>query len=132
MIVSSASSSSLCDGREALGEDFAVAAVAAVDVVVHAQQVGLADGGGLLADRQVRRAAMVVLDALVVAAQLDLVEHVLKGADDLHVALDAQEVVLGEVLGGELVLDGLVVLVDRDRLRTRAGRGGDTRSGLII
>ena len=69
-----------------------MAAVAAVDVVVDAEQVRLADGGGFLADRQVRRAAVVVFDALVVAAELDLVEHVLEGADDHHVALDAQEV----------------------------------------
>ena len=65
----------------------------AVDVVVDAEQVGLADGRGFLADRQVGRAAVVVLDALVVAAELDLVEHVLEGADDLHVALDADQVV---------------------------------------
>ena len=59
-------------------------------------RIGLADGRGFLADRQMRRAAVVVFDALVVAAQLDLIEHVLEGADDHHVALDAQQVVFGE------------------------------------
>ena len=105
----------LLDGGQALGQDLAVAAVGAVDVVVDAEQVGLADGGGFLADGEVGRAAVVVLDALVVAAQLDLVEHVLEGADDLHVALDAQQVRLGETTGVEFLFAGLLVLIERDR-----------------
>ena len=46
----------LADGGEALGEDLAVAAVGAEDVVVGRQREGHADGGGLLADGQVGRA----------------------------------------------------------------------------
>ena len=115
MILSRCVVGKLGDGGKALGEDFAVAAVAAVDVVIHAEQVGLPDGRGFLADRKVRRAAVVVFDALVAAAELDLVEHVLKRPDDLHVALDAQEVLLSEALGSEFLLAGLLVLVEGDR-----------------
>ncbi len=82
----------LGDGGEALGEDLAVAAVRAEDVVLGAQEIGLADGGRFLADRQVRRAPVVVLDALVVAFLLDAVEHGLELADDRHVAVDAHQV----------------------------------------
>ena len=71
-----------------------MAAVAAVDVVVHVEEKGLAHGRGLLADREVRRAPVVVLDALVRAAQLDLVQHGLELADEDHVAIDADGVVL--------------------------------------
>ena len=55
----------LADGRHALGQDLAVRAVRAEDVVVDVQQEGLPHRGGLLADRQVRRPLVVVLDALV-------------------------------------------------------------------
>ena len=64
MISISASSSSLSDGGQALGQDLAVAAVGAEDVVVDRQDEGLTDRGGFLADRQVGRAAVVVFDAL--------------------------------------------------------------------
>jgi len=97
----------------AFGEDLAVAAMAAVNVVLNAQQVRLTDGGRLLPNGQVGRPAVVVLQAVEVAAELDLIEHVLERANDGHVAEDADEVRLREPL--ELVLDGLVVLVDRDR-----------------
>ena len=92
-----------------------MAAVAAVDVVVDVEQVRLTDGGGLLADGEVRRAAVVVLDALVVAAELHLVEHRLERADEHHVALDAQQVIRSKVANGQLPADRLGVLVDRDR-----------------
>ncbi len=104
----------LGNGRETLGKDFSVAAMGAVDVVIYAEEVGLADGGGFLAHREVGRTTVVVFDALKAAAELDLVEHVLEGPDDLHVALDAQEVSLGKPLRRELLLAGLLILVDRD------------------
>ncbi len=58
-----------------LGKDLAVAAMAAVDVVIDTQQVRLADGARLLPDRQVCRPAVIVLDALIRPAQLDLVQR---------------------------------------------------------
>ena len=57
----------LVDGREALGQDLAVGAVRAEDVVVGVEQVRLADRRRFLADREVRRAAVVVRDVLVSA-----------------------------------------------------------------
>ncbi len=104
----------LLDGGKTLGQNLAVAAVAAVDVVVHVEQERLADGGRLLADREVRRALVVVFHALEVPTQLYLVEHVLERADELHVVLDADQVLAGIVR--QLVLDRPVVLIDRDRL----------------
>src|SRR5436305_1854592 len=54
---------------------------------------------------------MVVFNTFVVSAQLDLVQHVLERADDFHVALDAQQVRLGEPPRRQLIADAAVVLV---------------------
>jgi hypothetical protein len=66
--------------------------VRAEDEVVRRQVVGLAHGRGLLADGEVRRAAMVVLDALVDPFLLDAVQHGLELADGEHVAVDAHQI----------------------------------------
>ena len=55
-------------------------------------------------------ARVVVLHAVVTAGGLDEVQHRLEFADHEHVAVDAQEVFLGEVAFLEFVLDGLLVL----------------------
>ena len=86
----------LGDGGEAFGEDFAVRAVRAEDMVIGIEQKRLANRRGFLADREMGRAAVIVFDAHVVAAELDLIEHRLKTADDHHVMLDAQQVGLRE------------------------------------
>src|ERR1017187_1898192 len=91
-----------------------MAAMGAVDVVLNPQEIGLTHCGRFLAYRKVSRTAVVVLDALITAAELDLVEHVLKGSDDLHVSLDAQEIGLGIPLRGEFLMAGLLVLVKWD------------------
>ena len=52
-----------CAGQ-ALGKDFAVAAMAAVDVIVHVEQERLTDRRCFLTNRQVGRAAMVVFHAI--------------------------------------------------------------------
>jgi len=104
----------LGDGREAFGQDFSVAAMGAVNMVLHPQQVSLAHGGGFLADRKMSRAAVIVFDAVEAAAQLDFVEHVLEGSNNLHIALDAQKIGLGKALGGEFLFAGFAVLVDRN------------------
>ncbi len=82
----------LGDGGEALGKDLAVAAVRAKDEVVGRQVVRLADRGRFLADGEVRRAAMVVLDPLVDAFLLDAVQHGFELADGEHVAIHPHQV----------------------------------------
>ena len=89
----------LGDGREALGQDLAVAAVRAEDEIVGRQVEGHADRRRFLADREVGRAAVVVLDAFVDAFLLDAVEHGLELADGDHVAVDAHQVVRAILLG---------------------------------
>ena len=88
----------LVDSRERLGEDFAVRAVRAEDKVLGGQVVGHAHGCRLLADGEMGRPLMLVLDALVDALLFDAVEHGLKLANVDHVTIDAHEVV-ASVLG---------------------------------
>ncbi len=82
-------------GAESLGDDLAVAAVAAEDVVLDAEIHAFADGGAFLADGQVRGPGVGILDALVAAELLDVVEHRLEFADYRHVAVNAQAGFLG-------------------------------------
>jgi len=89
-----------------------VAAVRTIDMVVDTEQERLPDGGSFLSDRQVGRSAVIVLDTLIVTAELHFVEHVLEVADDHHVALNADQIILGEA--GHFLFDGLLVLVDRN------------------
>ena len=95
------------------------AAAATVEVdeneVVDVEHIGHADGCGFLTGRQVGGARVVVLDAVVSSGRLDELQHRLELADHDHVAVDPLQVVLGEMLGLELVLDRLVVLVDGNR-----------------
>ena len=106
--------------RKALGKDFAVASVGAEDRIVLVQVERHAHRGRLLAHRKVRGAGMIVDDALVLAGGLDEVEHRLKLAQHQHVAVDAGQLGGGEI--AHLVLDGLLVGVDRDVLKMdRAG-----------
>ena len=91
-----------------------MASVGAEDPVVGGEQVRLTYRGTFLTDGQVSRTGMLVLHAVVVLRGLDGVDHGLKLTDDLHVAVDAQEIFFGVV--GLLVFDGLVVLVYRDVL----------------
>ena len=67
------------------------------------EREGHADGRRFLADREVRRAGVVVGDALVGALGLDLVEDGLELANRAHVAPDVQQVLGG--VGRELLLD---------------------------
>ena len=81
------------NGRQALGEDFTVAAVRTENQVVGRQPVRLPDGGALLSDRQMRRPAMVVGDAFPRPFFFNAVEHGLELAQDQHVAVHAQQAV---------------------------------------
>ncbi|MPM09885.1 hypothetical protein SDC9_56208 [bioreactor metagenome] len=60
-----------------------------------------------------RGAGVIVLHAVILVGGFNEVEHGLKLADIAHIAIDMQEFFLGEIL--LLVLDGLLVLVDRNR-----------------
>ena len=92
-----------------------MAAVRSENEVVDVEHIGHADGCGFLTGRQVGGARVVVLDAVVSSGRLDELQHRLELADHDHVAVDPLQVVLGEMLGLELVLDRLVVLVDGNR-----------------
>ena len=102
----------LVDRREALGQDFTVAAVRTEDEVVDRQEIGLTNRRGFLPHRQVRRTRVVVFDAVVGIGRLDRVQHRLEFADIAHVAIDAQEVILRELL--LLLFNRLLVLVNRN------------------
>ena len=106
----------LVNRREALRQDFAVRTMGAVDVVIRVEQIGLSDGRRFLADRQMRRAAMVVGDVLEMPLFLHRVEHLLERADDHHVALDPHQVGLRHGPGRQLVGHAAIVLVERNRL----------------
>ena len=110
----------LFDGRKALGEDFAVAAVGAKGVVVHREVEGLADRRSFLAHGKVRRAGMVVGDAIVLARGLDQVDHGFELAQQEHIPVDVQELLAGEV--AQLVLDGLLVSIQRDVVKRELAR----------
>ena len=71
-----------------------MAAVRAEDVVVGREREGHADGRGFLPDGKMGRAEMIVLDALVNALDLDLVEDGFELADGGHVLPDGEEVLL--------------------------------------
>ena len=76
---------------------------------------GLADSGRLLTDAQMGRAGMGVGYAAVFAGGLDGLDHGLKLTQDQHIAVNVEELFLGEV--AQLVLDLLLVLVAGDGLK---------------
>ena len=82
--------------------------------VILIQQICFADTGSFLAITQVCRAWIGRLDAVIVGLGLDEGEHVLELTADGHVAVDADQVFLGVVALFELLLDGLVILADRN------------------
>ena len=74
------------DRRQPLGDELAVTAVAAENVVLGAERQGSADGRAFLPDREVRRPAIGVLDPAIGAARLEFTEHRFEFAHDQHVA----------------------------------------------
>ena len=89
----------LADGRQALGDNFVVAAVGAEDEVVHVQGISLADRGCLLTDGKVGGAGIGEIPCRCTApCSLMRLQHGLKLADGDHVGIHAQELFLGEVL----------------------------------
>ena len=105
----------LFDGGQALGEDVAVGAMGAEDEVVDVEVEGLADSGGFLADAQMGRAGMGIGHAAVFAGGLDGLDHRFELAQHQHIAIDVEELFLGEV--AQLILDLFLVLVAGDGLK---------------
>ena len=85
------------DAAQTLGEDFAVAAVAAEDEVVGVEIVSHTYGCSFLACGKVGRTGVVVFNTVVAARGLDQIEHGLELADGEHVAVDVQQVFLAEI-----------------------------------
>ena len=98
------------DGTQALGEDLTVAAVAAEDKVVRVQVVGHTHSGGFLAGAQVGRTRIVIGHAVVAARGLDEIQHRLELTDGEHVAIDVQQIFLGEILFFQFIRNALLVL----------------------
>ncbi len=87
------------NGGEAFGQDFAVAAVGAENVIFRGQVIRLPHRGGFLPDGEVGRAKVVVLDALIGSLPFDAVQHGLKFADEGHIAVNPHQVVGAVFLG---------------------------------
>ena len=107
--------------RQTLCKNLAVAAVRAEGQVVYIERVSLTDGGSLLTDGEVSGSGVVVCNAVVFTLGLYLVEHRLELADDAHIAVDAEEIVLFiELL---FLCERLFVLAYRDVLEVDIAGG---------
>src|ERR1700680_4160118 len=72
------------DRRKAFGDELAVTAMAAEDVILRAKRQRGTDRGALLTDREVGGTLVGELDAGIGAARLEGGEHRLEFADDEH------------------------------------------------
>ena len=104
----------LADGDGALGQALAVAAVGAGDVVGQLQRAAGAGGGAFLADRNVRRAAVIVVADRLVGAGAQLDDHLLQFADDQHVFEDRDGLGGGERLGFQFGREIALVAIGGD------------------
>ena len=84
----------------------------AVDVVVDAQMKGLTDRRRLLSDRQMGRPIMNARNALIGVAELDVIQHGLKGANQDHVAMHPKQI--RGAVSVQFLSDGSAVLIHRD------------------
>ena len=91
----------LVDRRKSLGDEFAVAAMAAEDMVAGLERERRADRRAFLADREMRRPLVVVGDARIGAGRLQDGQHGLELADDHHVTERIDE---GGVAAGQPLL----------------------------
>ena len=108
------------DRRESLGDGVAVAAVRARDVVVDAEQAARSHGRCLLADRDVRRAAVLVARKGIVATRPQADDHLLQLANGEHVVEQLERPGAGDAAVGDL---------RRERARVR--EAGDGPGGLF-
>jgi hypothetical protein len=99
----------LSNGGKALGENLAVAAVRAEDVVVGRERKRHPDRRRFLPDREMGRPGMGVGDPLVRAFRLDLLQRRLELANAAHVLPDVQQIGSGEAR--RLLRDRFVVRV---------------------
>ncbi len=103
----------LVDGGHAFGQNLAMAAVRAENLVLGLQHHRLADRCTLLSCREMGGTFVVVADPLIHPFLLDGVKHRLKLADEKHVIVGTDQAVLSVQL--ELLLEITLVLVDRNR-----------------
>ena len=103
------------DGAQTFGENFTVTTVRSEDKVVDVQHVGHADSSSLLTGRQVGRTGVVVFNAIIAASGFYQLQHRFEFADHDHVAIDAFQILFGEVFAFQLILHTLFILIDRDR-----------------
>ena len=103
MMAATRSGGRLRDRRQALGDELAVAAMAAKDLVFGLERQRLADRGALLAEREMRGAFVGVGDVGIGAFGLERGEHRLELAHDQHVAqhLAQRRIAAGGALVGE-------------------------------
>ena len=85
-------------------------AVAAEDEVVGVEVVGHTYCSRFLTCGKVGRAGVVVFHSIVTARGLDQVEHGLELADGEHVAVDAEEILLGKIALFKFFLYSFLVL----------------------
>ena len=71
-----------------------MASVRAEGEVAVVKAVSLTDGGRLLTERKVSGTGVVVFNAVINALCFDFVEHGFKLADDSHVAINIDEILL--------------------------------------
>ena len=102
----------LADGGQSLGKDLAVTAMRSKDMVVGSKRERHAYGRGLLADREVGGAGVIVGEAFVCAFGFDLVENGFEFPNRAHVLPHIQEVCSG--ISGKFFGDGLVVRIHRN------------------
>ncbi len=103
------------DRGEALGHRVAVAAVRRGDVVVPIEGRAGTDRGGLLTDREVGRALVLVFAGeRGVGATTQLVDHLLQGADGAHLLVKRDGFSLVDRPGRQFLLEGGLGLKDRD------------------
>ena len=91
----------LVDRRESLGDEFAVTAMAAEDMVTGLERERRADRRSFVADREMRRPLVVMGDARIGARRLQGAQHDLELADDHHVT---ERVEQGGVAAGQPLL----------------------------
>ena len=106
------------DSRQSLGDDLAMAAVGAENLVLGTKRHGTADGGRLLPNRQVRRPLVEIFDAAITSRRFEGMQHAFEFANHQHVAQRFAKPVIAPT--ASLGLDILTVGVNGDVAETQA------------
>ena len=104
----------LMNSGQSFGQNFTVAAMRAENIIVGSKQISLANRRSLLTHRQMRRAGIVVFEAVVCVCGLNRIEHGFEFTDQAHIGINPQEIVFS--VESRFLLNGFTVLVDRDIL----------------